>query len=629
MLATREGRRLLAYLFAIPVLAYLALSLIQDHRRSVWTGMVGKALPWLSYEEVFQRGLPILCAGRDAYKAPEGACAAEEWLSGLRLLAVVTVAVAIAFLVAVRCAGRRCRRKPELLIRVFRRGSHIMTGATLFFLAAQALLLGAMLCFLAADLSGSFEFLVSLAFLTSLAALAALYRILRLLITFNEEFAFETGDGRVLSREQAPDLWNLAIATAKAIGTEPPDNIVGCPEANFYASEGRVFIGGQPATGRILIVSIPLCHVMTVPEYHSIIAHEMAHFHTRDAELSRRFYAPYRKGAETLETMIASARSSGPGGHVLLPAISLLSFYLQSFQEAEADLSRERELAADALAASVTSRRDTALGLLKATSHDHAWDAAYAELLESESADRESLLTPSELFQKAAEHQFQGEDRTERIKQLEEERLEHLTDSHPPLHARLAALGFTVEELYDFTPNIRPAEPASVLIPNARELERALLPAYAPKSETIRSIFRHRQTGFAAIEYYALILNRSFLVFASKEGLYGLKFCSSISAHDPRYYERPSQTLDDPWFTPGNPAFHDAMKESRDNFFLPGNEIADVEFDPTPRWGMGAIPHAGKLRVRLVGGRTREFVVLGEADGDGIRRVILERIGCA
>jgi len=433
----------------------------------------------------------------------------------------------------------------------------------------------------------------------------------------------------VLSREQAPDLWNLVIATAEAVGTEPPDNIVGSGDANFYASEGKVVFGGRAATGRILFVSIPLCQVMTVAEYHSVIAHEMAHFHAQDAEFSRGFYAPYRKDAETLETMIASAHSSGAGGYVLLPSIWLLSFYLQSFHEAEADLSRERELAADALAARVTSGRDIALGLLKITAHEPAWDAAYAELLESESDDRDRLPTPSELFQKAAEQQFHTADRTEQIKRLEDERLEHPTDSHPPLRVSLAALGFTVEELYDSAPDIRPAEPASVLIPNARALELALLPAFAPKSETIRSIFRHRQAGFAAIEYYALVLNRSFLVFASKEGLYGLKFSGPVSAHSLRYYEGPAEVLDDPWFTPGNPVFHEAMKESRDNFFLPGNEITDVEFDPTPKWGMGAIPHAGKVRVRLAEGRTREFVVLGEADGDGIRRVILERIGRA
>ena len=105
-------------------------------------------------------------------------------------------------------------------------------------------------------------------------------------------------------------LWNLVIATAEAMGTDPPDEIMGCTEANFYASIGKM-AGGRRS--RILYVSIPLSNVLTVPEYHAIIAHEMAHFRAQDAEFSLKFYAPYRKGMDTLTTMSASASSSRSG----------------------------------------------------------------------------------------------------------------------------------------------------------------------------------------------------------------------------------------------------------------------------------------------------------------------------
>jgi len=626
MLSAREFRKLLFYLFTVPALAYLTFAYAQDRQQSAWATWLEEQSPRLSPEE---RELSIICADRETNLVSARACTLHTWLTRFRMLALATALLAAAVLVAVPYVGRRCRRKPELLLKVFRGGAHLMTGATIFFLVAQAALLGAMLWLVAALFSGAFEFLVGLALLTSFAAAVALYRVGRMLATFNSEFSFEGGRGGALTRECAPELWKLVTATAQAVGIAPPGKIVGCADVNFYASSCRTVINGRTETGHILFVSVPLCHVFTVGEYHAIVAHEMAHFRAQDAEFSLKFYAPYRKGMDTLTTMSASANSSGVGGYVLLPAMYLLWHYLQSFTEAEADWSRVRELAADAVAASVTSRRDVALALVKVSGHDEAWEAAYTELLGSEHDVGAPARTISELFQESAERTLREENRSERIKRLQGERLRHPTDSHPPLGARLAALGFTVAEMYDVGSDLRPEQPASVLIPGARELEIALMPAFAPKSEAIRSTFGHRQAGFAAIEFRSVFRNRSFLVFVASEGLYGMKFSDSVRTPDLRYFEEPAKVFEDPWFVPGNPEFHEAMKESRNNFFLPANEIAAVEFDATPRWGMGAIPHVGKLRVRLTSGRARELVVLGEVDGDGVRRVILERIGRA
>jgi hypothetical protein len=111
----------------------------------------------------------------------------------------------------------------------------------------------------------------------------------------------------------------------------------------------------------------------------------------------------------------------------------------------------------------------------------------------------------------------------------------------------------------------------------------------------------------------------------SKEGLYGIKFCGTVvNSNAGRYFDPILELLDDPWFTPGTEAFQKTMKESRANFFIPSREIADVQFDSSPKWGMGGIPHAGKLNIRLSSGKSRKFILLGDAYGDGIRRVILE-----
>jgi hypothetical protein len=364
--------------------------------------------------------------------------------------------------------------------------------------------------------------------------------------------------------------------------------------------------------------------MLSKTQMRGIIGHEMAHFHGQDTEFSRGFYPIFRNGMNTLEAVSGTAQSVGGGGFALLPTIWLLSFYLESFSEAEAELGRDREIAADAMGAAITSKRDFAIAITKIIQHDCAWERVFSELLDSRTNDKIKLRLPSDSFLEIAEEQFQKGNRNEQIGQLESERLAHPTDSHPPLRERLAALGYTVKDLYAAAGDIRPAEPGSALIPHADALERELLPDFAPKSEEAQTIFCRRQAGFAAMEYYALILNRSFLVYVRREGLYGMKFCGLVASNTGRYFDPALDLLDDPWFTPGTEAFQKTMKESRANFFIPRSDIEDVQFDSSPKWGMGQIPHAGKLKVVLRSGSCRELVLLGEAYGDGIRRVILE-----
>lgn len=129
------------------------------------------------------------------------------------------------------------------------------------------------------------------------------------------------------------------------------------------------------------------------------------------------------------------------------------------------------------------------------------------------------------------------------------------------------------------------------------------------------------------MQYHSLILNRSFLIYVGDDGLYGLKFSGMVTSSDAQFFEPAAALLDNPFFTPGTPAFQAAMQASRANFFIPRGEISEVEFDPSSKWGMGKIEHGGRLMIRLNGGGERELVLLGGAHGDGIRRFILDRYG--
>ena len=131
---------------------------------------------------------------------------------------------------------------------------------------------------------------------------------------------------------------------------------------------------------------------------------------------------------------------------------------------------------------------------------------------------------------------------------------------------------------------------------------------------------KHGPLGFVAMEYYALILNRSFIILIAEDGLYGWKFHGIVSSFDPEFYFEAEALLEDPTLRPGARTF-----ASRRSFFIAYNQIQSVDFIPGPKWGMGWIPHSGRLTVR-VNRRQREFIILGAASGSVISGAIRSKL---
>ncbi|MEP6715822.1 MAG: hypothetical protein ABJC09_09610 [Terriglobia bacterium] len=127
------------------------------------------------------------------------------------------------------------------------------------------------------------------------------------------------------------------------------------------------------------------------------------------------------------------------------------------------------------------------------------------------------------------------------------------------------------------------------------------------------------------MQYFALVLNRSFLVFITDEGLQGWKFAGPVTAQYPEFYKPIEELLDDPEMSPGSAAFNELMR-GPNTFVIPYGEIRSVDFAGKTKWGMGRILHSGILTLGLPEGGNREFVLLGAAYGEGIRNAILMRI---
>ena len=129
-------------------------------------------------------------------------------------------------------------------------------------------------------------------------------------------------------------------------------------------------------------------------------------------------------------------------------------------------------------------------------------------------------------------------------------------------------------------------------------------------------------SGFVAMEYYTLILNRTYVVFVALDGLYGWKVRGPVTNWNPLYFQRYAAILNDPKLMHNHDAI-EKLANLRGGFVVPRSEIASAEIIYKAKWGMGGIPHAGRIRIRFASGSSREFILLGSVSLERIREEIL------
>jgi hypothetical protein len=128
--------------------------------------------------------------------------------------------------------------------------------------------------------------------------------------------------------------------------------------------------------------------------------------------------------------------------------------------------------------------------------------------------------------------------------------------------------------------------------------------------------------GFVAMQYYAGILNRTFAIFICSDGLYGWKFCGPVTNRAPGFFLPLQEMLGDP----AEGFLLETVRKLagvRGGFFIPRSDIAAVEFNPNPKWGMGGIPHSGRIEIKRSSGKRCEYILLGNVNGYETRNSIL------
>jgi len=133
-------------------------------------------------------------------------------------------------------------------------------------------------------------------------------------------------------------------------------------------------------------------------------------------------------------------------------------------------------------------------------------------------------------------------------------------------------------------------------------------------------------SGFVAMEYYWLILNRTFVVFVAPEGIYGWKAQGAVTNVDRTFYEPYQEMLKDDEFMRDRQAI-EKLSRLRGGFFIERSAITTVEYNERQKWGVGGILHSGRINVKLSNGRTREFILLGFVIGDELINQMAATLG--
>jgi len=190
-----------------------------------------------------------------------------------------------------------------------------------------------------------------------------------------------------------------------------------------------------------MYVSLPLSRILTKDEVRGVLGHELGHYKGQDTQFSTKFYPIYRGTLEGLKAIHATG-AEGAMTVALIPAVSVLSFFLDAFAVAENEISRERELLADKVGASIVGSKVIATALVKICAYSAYWQSLRPAILET-LREKKVFSNVSKLFAEGVKEYAT----LDSLKGLDERTLPHPTDSHPPLGTRLENLGVRLDEV--------------------------------------------------------------------------------------------------------------------------------------------------------------------------------------
>ncbi|HEX2890935.1 M48 family metallopeptidase [Vineibacter terrae] len=247
-----------------------------------------------------------------------------------------------------------------------------------------------------------------------------------------------------IQEHEQPGIWKLVSDIADKLGARRPAHLIVGLEPTFYATASDVALIGSSTilSGETVYVSLPLMRLLATQEFAAVIAHELGHFKGEDTVYSLRFVPIYKSLGHALHSL---SGHEGASSFALIPAATLLGFFLERFAIAERGIGRQRELEADRAGASVAGEEPLASALIKVSTCAAGWQFVRSAM--ADALDHGKTLTNASRFLRLhVAEVLQAADKSQLLSEIATSRLDHPTDTHPPLAERLKALGIDVAD---------------------------------------------------------------------------------------------------------------------------------------------------------------------------------------
>jgi Zn-dependent protease with chaperone function len=242
-------------------------------------------------------------------------------------------------------------------------------------------------------------------------------------------------NGQLVTRAQAPALWQTIDEVAAKLSAPKPHNIIIGMEDGFYVTEHAIKLEPtkQALQGHSLYLSAARMAMFNQDEVLSIIAHELGHFAGADTAYSQHFSPLYAVAIRNHN--ILAEQMSGSFTDYLGPktALMLNEYVLDSFHLAISHWSRVREFAADQAGKAIVGGVAAASALLRYSATQPVLEGHYQDISKksTETSALSRLMANAHKTALANPHD-----------ELKNE-IPHPTDTHPPTQERAQALAAT------------------------------------------------------------------------------------------------------------------------------------------------------------------------------------------